>query len=72
MLVEGTDRGDSDLFGSIDDMIFIPPHGVQKRPGCLWDRGETDYDPESVFGQCLNHFGKQLPWHHLAAGTQEV
>jgi trigger factor len=37
MLVEGTARCSSYLFGSVDDMIFIPPHSVQKRPSCLWD-----------------------------------
>src|SRR5215471_13835909 len=71
-LVEGTARCSSYLFGSIDDMIFIPPHGVQKHPGRLWDRRETDHNPGGVFGQCLNHLGKQLSWHHLAGATQEV
>jgi len=37
-------------FGSVDDMICIPPHGVQKCPGYLWDRRETDYNPRGVCG----------------------
>src|SRR6266446_9376905 len=70
--VAGPDRCSSYLFSAIDDMIFIPLHGVQKHSGCLWNRGETDHDPGGICRQCLDHFGKQLPWHHLTAGTQEV
>jgi hypothetical protein len=53
-------------------MIVIPPHGVQKHLGYLWDRCETDYNPGSVFGPSLYDCGKQLPWHCLASWTQKV
>jgi hypothetical protein len=60
------------VFSPVDARIVLPPHGVQKHPGCLWDRRATDHNPGGVFGPCLYTLDKQLPWHHLADRTQEV
>jgi hypothetical protein len=72
ILGEGTARRSPYLFVSVDDMIFIPfmvSKNIRAVSGSNVKRTTTR---GGIFGLCLNHFSKQISWHHRASGTQEA